>query len=97
MTQRMSSSEACSLVIMFGIAMFTIVRSSKVMKNPRDTTSKTAHGLARNFVTYCSSICRWPPHPRPLRGRVPAILIVDGGTDTSSGRLTGWSIRTLFG
>ena len=71
MTQRMSSSEACSLVIMFGIAMFTIVRSSKVMKNPRDTTSKTAHGFARNFVTYCSSICRWPA-PSPPAPRASA-------------------------
>src|SRR5215472_16298473 len=32
---------------MFGIAMFTIVRSSRVMKNPSETTISTAHGLPR--------------------------------------------------
>src|SRR5450631_2441594 len=31
---------------MFGMAMFTIVRSSKVMKKPRDPVSNTAQGLA---------------------------------------------------
>ena len=50
-TQRMSSSDAFSFVIMLGIAMLTIVRSSRVMKNPSETTSNTAHGLPRNFFT----------------------------------------------
>ena len=50
-TQRMSSSDACSFVSMLGIAMLTIVRSSRVMKNPSETTSNTAHGLPRNFFT----------------------------------------------
>src|SRR5581483_7949184 len=35
---------------MFGIAMLTIVRSSKVMKNPSDTTASTAQGLPRSLV-----------------------------------------------
>src|SRR5215472_2664010 len=52
----MSSSEACSLVIMLGIAILTIVRSSRVMKNPSETTSSTAQGLAWNFRT--TSPCR---------------------------------------
>src|SRR5450631_1987249 len=51
MTHRMSSSDACSLVIMFGMAMLTMVRSSRVMKNPSDTTSKTAHGFPRYCFT----------------------------------------------
>src|SRR5215469_2993091 len=45
----MSSSEACSFVIMFGIAMLTIVRSSNVMKNPIETTTRITHGFARCF------------------------------------------------
>ena len=46
----MSSRDACSLSIMFGIAMFTIVRSSSVMKKPSDTTTSTAHGFPRSLV-----------------------------------------------
>ena len=48
-TQSTSSSDACSCVIMSGIAMFTIVRSSRVMKNPSDMTISTAQGLPRYF------------------------------------------------
>src|SRR6516162_4468990 len=55
----MSSRDACSLVIMLGIAMLTMVRSSRVMKNPSDTTSSTAHGLPRNLLT----VTPWPSHP----------------------------------
>src|SRR5215471_15444860 len=51
MTHRTPSSEACSLAIMLGIAMFTIVRSSRVMKNPSDMTIRTAHGLPRYLIT----------------------------------------------
>src|SRR5258708_38047359 len=36
---------------MLGIAMFTIVRSSRVMKNPRETTISTTHGLPRYLLT----------------------------------------------
>src|SRR4029077_11928680 len=36
--------------MMFGIAMLTIVRSSSVMKNPSDTTTRTAHGFPRSLV-----------------------------------------------
>ena len=42
------------MVMMSGIAMFTMVRSSSVMKNPSETTSSTAHGFAWNFLTACS-------------------------------------------
>jgi len=49
-THSTSSSDACSLSIMFGIAMLTIVRSSSVMKNPSDTTTRTAHGLPCSFL-----------------------------------------------
>jgi hypothetical protein len=31
--------------------MLTIVRSSRVMKNPSEMVSSTAHGFPRNFVT----------------------------------------------
>ena len=41
-------------MIRFGIAMLTIVKSSKVIKNPSETTSNTAHGFARNFLTTSS-------------------------------------------
>src|SRR5216683_408483 len=36
---------------MSGIAMFTIVRSSSVMKNPSDMTISTIHGLPRYLLT----------------------------------------------
>src|SRR5580692_9065075 len=36
--------------MMFGIAMFTIVRSSNVIKNPSDTTTSTAHGFPRSLL-----------------------------------------------
>src|SRR5262249_27265425 len=49
-THSTSSRDACSLSIMFGIAMLTIVRSSNVMKNPSDTTTRIAHGLPRSLV-----------------------------------------------
>ena len=54
MTHRTSSSDACSFVIMLGIAMFTIVRSSRVMKNPSETTMSTAHGFPRKVFTKIS-------------------------------------------
>ena len=47
MTHSTSSSDACSLSIMFGIAMFTIVRSSRVMKNPSEITIRMTHGFVR--------------------------------------------------
>ena len=50
MTHRASSSDACSLVMMLGIAMFTIVRSSRVMKNPSETTMSTAQGFPRKAL-----------------------------------------------
>ena len=51
MTHRTPSRVACSLVIMSGMAMFTIVRSSRVMKNPSDMTMRTTHGLPRYLAT----------------------------------------------
>jgi hypothetical protein len=74
MTQRMSSSDACNLVSMSGIAMLTIVRSSRVMKNPSETTSNTAHGLPRNFFT----VSPWRV-PRPSGPPVTTGLPEDGG------------------
>ncbi len=50
-THSTSSSEACRLVIRLGIAMLTIVRSSRVMKNPSETTINTAQGFPWNFRT----------------------------------------------
>ena len=44
---------------MLGIAMFTIVRSSRVMKNPRDRVIRTAHGFA------CHRRIRQSKHPLP--------------------------------
>ncbi len=32
--------------------MFTIVRSSSVMKKPSDTTTSTAHGFPRSLVMF---------------------------------------------
>src|ERR1700748_2110504 len=37
---------------MLGIAMLTIVRSSSVMKNPSDTTTRTAHGFPRSLAIH---------------------------------------------
>ncbi len=48
-TQSTSSNDACSLVIMLGMAMLTIVKSSNVMKNPSEMTTSTAHGFPRNL------------------------------------------------
>ena len=50
-TQRISSSEASRAVIMLGMAMLTIVRSSNVMKNPRDRVIRIAHGFPRHLLT----------------------------------------------
>ncbi len=47
---------------MSGMAIFTMVRSSRVMKNPSETTSSTAHGFAWNFLTACS-LCLFPLAP----------------------------------
>src|SRR6266446_239728 len=57
---------------MSGIAMFTIVRSSSVMKNPSDMTISTIHGLPRYLLTMtdlsllaATRRCRhtaFPPH-----------------------------------
>src|SRR5580704_17630419 len=41
----MSSRDACSFEIMLGIAMLTIVKSSRVIKNPSETTIRMTHGL----------------------------------------------------
>src|SRR5215469_10116994 len=49
MTQPICASEACSPRRMSGIAMFTIVRSSSVMKKPRPRVSSTAHSLPRRL------------------------------------------------
>ena len=58
------------MVIMLGIAMFTIVRSSRVMKNPSDTTSSTSHGFPAYFRTvFC---CTTASSPIPGRARTPA-------------------------
>ncbi len=104
-TQSTSSSEACSLTIMFGIAMLTIVRSSRVMKNPSETTSSTAHGFPRNFAT--DSLLS--PKSPVRRTAVPpgratccrCLLMVDRGADNSPRlRDPPWPrlrIRTRFG
>src|ERR1035441_3712344 len=89
MTHRMSSREACSLVIMSGMAMFTIVRSSRVMKNPSDTTSSTAHGLPRYFLTvppYATRRaaplhCRHAAQHRLGPGQFRYVRMLGGGTD----------------
>src|SRR5215831_12669684 len=81
MTHRTPSRDACSLAIMLGIAMLTIVRSSRVMKNPSDMTIRTAHGLPRYLITMtepllagasrpsrCSpswAVSAWPRRYRP--------------------------------
>src|SRR5260370_5248003 len=67
MTHKIWSRLACSLSIMLGIAMFTIVKSSKVMKNPSETTIRIAHGLPRNLLT-ASPYCRPTGHRAALPG-----------------------------
>src|ERR1039458_9854715 len=79
MTHRMSSSDACSLVIMSGIAMLTIVRSSRVMKNPSATTMRTTQGFPRYFCTLpspCDCAAFMP-------GRWRAISLTSRSSDVS--------------
>src|SRR5579863_9747491 len=69
MTHSTSSSEACSLVIRLGIAMLTIVRSSRVMKNPSETTINTAQGFAWNFRTISPCLSRMAPQALQVLAR----------------------------
>src|SRR6185436_12043598 len=48
--QRMSDSDAPRLSLIAGIAMFTIVVSSWIMKNPRQRTVRTTQGLCLRSV-----------------------------------------------
>src|SRR5262249_38975185 len=81
-THRTSSSEACSRAIMSGIAMLTIVRSSRVMKNPSDTTSSTAQGFPRNFVT-TSPLLLW--HGTSIACRVSSCSAPASGCGSDAG------------
>jgi hypothetical protein len=47
MIQRMSDSSACSPSLIAGIAIFTMVVSSRIMKKPRQSTDSTSQGLCR--------------------------------------------------
>ena len=50
-TQSTESSDVWRLVRMLGVAMYTIVVSSMIMKKPRHTTSSAGHGLVgRSFI-----------------------------------------------
>src|SRR5215475_6245213 len=63
MTQPICASEACSPRRMSGIAMFTIVRSSSVMKKPRPRVSSTAHSLPRRLRPRRLRMSRLPGQP----------------------------------
>src|ERR1700728_3126976 len=45
---------------MLGIAMLTMVKSSRVIKNPSETTSSTSHGFPAYFRTVSSPILSQP-------------------------------------
>jgi hypothetical protein len=49
--------------------MFTMVRSSRVMKNPSEITTSTAHGFPRNFRTRRHLAC--PRGQFFLAGKTP--------------------------
>src|SRR4051794_8249942 len=52
MTQRTSDKDASRCSLICGIAMFTIVVSSRIMKKPRQRTTRTSQGLyLRSAVT----------------------------------------------
>src|SRR6266700_3547515 len=55
-TQRISSSGALSPLLMAGIATFTIVVSSRIMKKPVVSTTRTNQGLVR-------ALAMVPPKP----------------------------------
>src|SRR4029077_4413061 len=65
MTQRIWSSVALSPVLIAGIATFTIVVSSRIMKKPVVKTSKTSQGLVR--------ACAMSP-PQPLMAGIDSDL-----------------------
>src|SRR5262249_56937125 len=70
---------------MSGIAILTIVRSSRVMKNPSETASSTAHGFPRNFVTvlplllWYGGLITYLGHPLLLRRFTVWGLALAGG------------------
>src|SRR2546422_6175112 len=52
-TQRISSRPAWSPSMMLGMATLTIVKSSRIMKKPRQRTSRMIHGLRLVWTAAC--------------------------------------------
>src|SRR5215471_17128204 len=55
----MSDSEAFRCALICGMATFTIVVSSRIMKNPRQSVKRMSHGL------YFKTTAGMPPAPMP--------------------------------
>src|SRR5215469_4964294 len=56
---------------MLGIAMLTMVRSSRVMKNPSETTSKITHGFPAYLRTSPPRLPHKPAAAQKPRGHQP--------------------------
>src|SRR2546430_7131010 len=65
--QRMSDSDACSLSLIAGIAMFTIVVSNRIMKKPRHRMDSTSHGLCLRSACSAGAVIGELPLVRPQR------------------------------
>src|SRR5215472_5222203 len=61
---------------MLGIAMLTIVRSSRVMKNPSDMTIRTAHGLPRYLVTMTEPLLAGASRPGRCKPSWPGLAVL---------------------
>src|SRR5258708_1837909 len=72
--------------------MLTIVKSSRVIRNPSETTSNTAQGFARNFVMLSSQLPQLAPRQRTgaaapesacSRGTSASVEMLGGDTDNA--------------